>query len=493
MKHIGITGGIGSGKSTVARIFESMGYAVYYSDKRAKALMTEDAKLVKGVKDLFGAEAYFEDGSLNRAFVGEQVFNDEKKLEALNALVHPAVGRDYRRWAASLKDYDKPFTLKEAAILFESGADRDTDEVIAVYAPKKLRIERVMARDGVTAEAVEARMAKQWPESKKMARSDYIIYNDGKHMLIPQVLDFISRISDFGFRKKAMLPKIRNPRSEIRNVNCRGNFLDLSSPKVMGILNVTPDSFSDGGRFNSLEKALPQAEKMLKEGAAILDIGAYSSRPGADDIPVEEEFRRLEPVVEGIINRFPEAIISIDTFHAPVAKAMLDRGVHLINDIGAGLLDPAMPETVAAFGAPYIIMHMQGNPQTMQKDPRYDNVVQEVWQFLVKRVNVARAAGVKDIIIDPGFGFGKTVDHNYALLRDVGIFSKMDLPVLVGLSRKSMLYKPFGARPDEVLDLAGAAHLHALQQGAHILRVHDVAAAVRIVGMFALLQGNGAV
>ncbi|MEZ4687668.1 MAG: dihydropteroate synthase, partial [Bacteroidia bacterium] len=314
------------------------------------------------------------------------------------------------------------------------------------------------------------------------------------------VLEVASRISDFGIgisEKGVFLPKpaseIRNHKSEIIHLNCRGTFLNLSSPRVMGIINVTPDSFSDGGKFNSVEKALPQAEKMLKEGAAMLDIGGYSSRPGAVDIPVEEEMRRLAPVVEGIIRRFPEAILSIDTFRAPVAKAMLERGAHIINDIGAGLLDPAMPATVAAFGAPYCIMHMQGTPQTMQKHPRYDHVVQEVWQFLVERVHAARAAGVKDIIIDPGFGFGKTVAHNYALLREVAVFGNMDLPVLVGLSRKSMLYKPFAAGPEEVLDLSGAAHLHALQQGVHILRVHDVAEAVRIVGMFALLQGNGAV
>jgi dihydropteroate synthase len=261
----------------------------------------------------------------------------------------------------------------------------------------------------------------------------------------------------------------------------------------MGILNVTPDSFSDGGRFDSIEKALPQVERMLEEGAAILDIGGYSSRPGAIDISVEEEMSRLAPVVEAIVSRFPEAMLSIDTFRAPVAKAMLERGAHIINDIGAGVLDAKMPEVVASFGAPYIIMHMQGTPQTMQQRPSYTNVVQEVWHFLVERVNVARKAGVKDIILDPGFGFGKKLEHNYALLRKVGLFTQMDLPVLVGLSRKSMLYKPFGAKPEEVLDMAGAAHMHALQQGASLLRVHDVAAAVRIVGMFALLQGNGAV
>ncbi|MFK7969070.1 MAG: dihydropteroate synthase [Bacteroidia bacterium] len=277
------------------------------------------------------------------------------------------------------------------------------------------------------------------------------------------------------------------------HINCRGTLLDLNSPQVMGILNVTPDSFSDGGKFDSVEKALPQIEKMLLEGARIIDMGAYSSRPGAIDITIEEELQRLEPVVEATLDQFPDVLISIDTFRAPVAQAMLERGVHIINDIGAGLLDKKMPEVVAAYDAPYIMMHMQGTPQTMQQRPAYENVVEDVWHFLVERVNVAREAGIKDIILDPGFGFGKTVAHNYALLNQLNTFLQMKLPVLVGVSRKSMLYKPFGAQPDEVLDMAGAAHLWALSQGANILRVHDVAAAVRIVGMFALLQGNGAV
>lgn len=276
-------------------------------------------------------------------------------------------------------------------------------------------------------------------------------------------------------------------------INCRGQLLDLGTPRVMGILNVTPDSFSDGGQFDSVEKALPQAEKMLQEGAAILDIGAYSSRPGAIDISPKEEINRLEPVVDAIIKRFPEAILSIDTFRAPVATEMLDMGVHIINDIGAGLLDPEMPASIAPYDAPYIMMHMQGTPQTMQQKPSYEDVVEEVWQFLVDRVNSARNAGVKDIILDPGFGFGKKVAHNYALLNRLAVFTKMELPLLVGLSRKSMLYKPFGAKPGDVLDMAGAAHLWSLQQGASLLRVHDVAAAVRIIGMFALLQGNGTV
>lgn len=197
MKQVGITGGIGSGKSTVARIFEAMGYAVYYADTGAKRLMVEDAILIDGVKKLLGEEAYLDDGALNRAFVGSQVFSDEKKLEALNSLVHPAVGRDYCRWVEDLgksERYDKTFALKEAAILFESGSYRDTDFVISVYAPQAMRLARVMARDGATEASVLDRMSKQWPERKKMDLSDYVIYNDGVHMLIPQVREVIDVI-----------------------------------------------------------------------------------------------------------------------------------------------------------------------------------------------------------------------------------------------------------------------------------------------------------
>ena len=196
IKQIGLTGGIGSGKSTVARIFESMGYAIYYADARAKALMTEDSELISGVKALLGQESYSPEGQLNRAFVGKEVFGDDDKLQALNALVHPAVARDYHRWISALAEqgYDKSFALKEAAILYESGSYKDSDAVIAVYAPKTVRLERVMARDGVDEAAVLARMEKQWPESKKLERADIVIYNDGEHMLIPQVMAVVEQL-----------------------------------------------------------------------------------------------------------------------------------------------------------------------------------------------------------------------------------------------------------------------------------------------------------
>lgn len=260
----------------------------------------------------------------------------------------------------------------------------------------------------------------------------------------------------------------------------------------MGILNLTPDSFSDGGKFNSLSAALRQTERMLEEGAAIIDIGGYSSRPGADDIPTAEELRRLETVVAAVLDRFPEAFVSIDTFREPVARAMLEMGAHIINDISGGLLDSRMLPTVAEFDAPYILMHMPGTPQTMQGLAQYEDVALEVWDHLAARIRAAKAAGVTDIIADPGFGFGKTIPHNYQLFRNLEQFKLLGVPFLVGISRKSMLYKPFKTTPDKVLDLTAALHLKALEAGASILRVHDVAPAVRTIQLYQYLA-NGAV
>ncbi len=256
----------------------------------------------------------------------------------------------------------------------------------------------------------------------------------------------------------------------------------------MGILNVTPDSFSDGGRFNSLDAALKHAEAMIGEGADMIDIGGYSTRPGADDIPVEEELRRVVPVVEALRQHFPAAILSIDTFRAPVARAVLDRGAHIINDISGGLFDPEMLATVAEYDAPYVLMHIQGTPQTMQKNPTYVNVVEDILDHLTERVKAARAAGITDIIVDPGFGFGKTLAHNYELFRNLDKFLALGLPLLVGISRKSMLYRPFKTSPDDVTELSAAMHLQALRAGARILRVHDVKPAHRIAQLHQYLE-----
>lgn len=264
-------------------------------------------------------------------------------------------------------------------------------------------------------------------------------------------------------------------------LNCRGRLLNLEKPQVMGILNLTPDSFSDGGKFNTVPAALAQTEKMLQEGATIIDIGAYSSRPGATDISPQEELDRMWETVARIIQAFPEAIVSIDTFRVEVANAMLGLGAHIINDIGAGRMEGAMLEVVALAGAPYILMHMQGTPQTMQDQPHYDDVVEEVNAFFVERVRAARAAGIKDIVLDPGFGFGKTLPHNYELFRNLGRFKALGMPLLIGISRKSMVYRLFGTEPTDVLELTTALHLKALEAGAKILRVHDVRPAVRAI------------
>lgn len=269
----------------------------------------------------------------------------------------------------------------------------------------------------------------------------------------------------------------------------------------MGILNVTPDSFSDGGQYLTEAAALRQVEAMLHQGAELIDLGGYSSRPGAADIPVAEELRRVTGIGRAIVDRFPEALLSVDTFRPAVARAMLDLGAHLINDITAGVPRPHlsgqegdMLATIAAYGdVPYIMMHMQGDPATMQQAPAYPEggVVQAVWDFMVARIQAARAAGLRDLIVDPGFGFGKTLAHNYQLFQGLERLTRLGLPLLVGLSRKSMVYRLLDRSPDEVIEAVSALHLQALLQGARLLRVHDVAQAAAIVKVFATLRAHG--
>lgn len=261
----------------------------------------------------------------------------------------------------------------------------------------------------------------------------------------------------------------------------------------MGILNVTPDSFSDGGRYMDVSQALQRAEKMQAEGAEIIDVGGYSSRPGAAHIPAGEELDRVAPVVQAIRAQLPTAIISVDTFRSEVAGPLLEMGAHILNDISAGLLDPEMMPLAARHGAPYLMMHMRGTPQTMQQNLHYDNVVAEVWQFLCERVQAARAAGLRDILIDPGIGFGKSMADNYRLLAQTNFFCNMQLPVVIGISRKSMMYKLFGTTPGDVPEVAAALHLQALLKGAGILRVHDVRDAVRIREMYLFMKSHEAV
>ncbi|MEP7264649.1 MAG: dihydropteroate synthase [Bacteroidota bacterium] len=262
-------------------------------------------------------------------------------------------------------------------------------------------------------------------------------------------------------------------------INCRGKLLDISSPVVMGILNSTPDSFYDGGKFNEESDRKARVEKMLSDGAAIIDIGAVSSRPGAADVSEKAEWERLIPVLLMMQKYFPDAIVSVDTFRATIAKQAMEEGASVINDITAGK-DPEMLKTVAAYHAPYIMMHMQGNPETMQKNPQYEDVTKEVMQFFVDRVMDARSAGINDIIIDPGFGFGKNADHNFSLLKHLGLF-KVIGPVMAGLSRKSVINKTLQIKAAEALNGTTVLNTIALMNGACILRVHDVKEAVECV------------
>lgn len=272
-------------------------------------------------------------------------------------------------------------------------------------------------------------------------------------------------------------------------LQCKGRLIDLSHPVVMGILNVTPDSFFDGGKYDNAHSVLRQAEKMLREGADLLDIGGASSRPGAVEVPEQEELQRVTPMIELILKEFPDALISIDTWRARVASTAVAAGAAIINDISAGNLDPKMFPTVAQLGVPYILMHMQGSPGTMQKNPHYEDVVTDVLDFFIQKTTALRVLGVKDIVLDPGFGFGKTVEQNYALLKNMETFRRvLDMPILAGISRKSMICKPLGIAPAEALNGTTALHMVALQQGASILRVHDVKEAREVIRLWELMQ-----
>ncbi|MCI5081636.1 MAG: dihydropteroate synthase [Saprospiraceae bacterium] len=276
-----------------------------------------------------------------------------------------------------------------------------------------------------------------------------------------------------------------NPQTTL---NCKGQLLDLSKPLVMGILNVTPDSFYDGGKYKSDGAIATQIGKMLEEGANIIDIGGMSSRPGADIITTNEEIDRVMPAISYIQQHYPSAIISIDTVHAVVARTAVEGGASIINDISAGRIDADLYTTVADLGVPYVLMHMQGKPKDMQQQPQYKDVVQEVLDFLIAELGKLRSLGVKDIIIDPGFGFGKSLTHNYQLLKKMHIFNILDLPILCGVSRKSMIYKLLNTKPEHALNGTTALHMIALQQGAKILRVHDVKQAVETIQLWEQLE-----
>ncbi len=267
-------------------------------------------------------------------------------------------------------------------------------------------------------------------------------------------------------------------------INCKGSLIDLSTPKIMGILNVTPDSFYDGGSYKNEIEIVAQVEKMIAEGATFIDVGAYSSKPGAEFVSEDEELNRILPVIDLLLNKFPDVLLSIDTFRSEVAKQAIYKGAAIINDISAGMLDDNMLQTIAELQVPYIMMHMKGTPKTMQSLAIYDDVVKEVIFYFSERINATRKLGINDVIVDPGFGFAKSLENNYEIMQNLELFSILELPVLVGISRKSMIYKLLENSAQEALNGTTVLNTIALQKGAQILRVHDVKEAQECVKIY---------
>ena len=273
-------------------------------------------------------------------------------------------------------------------------------------------------------------------------------------------------------------------------INCKGKLIDLGIPNVMGILNLTPDSFYDGGRYKDESSILLQVEKMLNDGATFIDMGAYSSRPGAEHVPEDEEMKRLLPILELILRNFPDTLVSIDTFRSKLAAKSLERGAALINDISAGNLDVDMFTTVAQYQVPYIMMHLKGTPQSMQKEAQYDDLMKDLLFYFSGKIKEATSKKLNDVIIDPGFGFAKTTAQNYTLLNHLDLFQTFEAPILIGLSRKSMVYKILGSSSKDALNGTTALHTVALLKGVNILRVHDVKEAVECVKLVEALKAN---
>lgn len=271
-------------------------------------------------------------------------------------------------------------------------------------------------------------------------------------------------------------------------INCKGELLDLTTPIVMGILNITPDSFYDGGVHKDEDSIIAQVTKMHAEGAAIIDIGAYSSRPGADPVSQEEELARIIPVISLVKAHFPDCIISVDTFRSAVAEASILAGAAIVNDISAGAMDKNMMSIVAKLQVPYIMMHMRGTPQTMKTLTAYENIISDINYYFSEKIEEAKRLGIIDLILDPGFGFAKTTEQNFELLQQFHLFTHFDIPVLAGISRKSMVYKTLNTDAAHALNGTTALHMVALQQGARILRVHDVQAAKECIILFEQLQ-----
>ncbi len=271
-------------------------------------------------------------------------------------------------------------------------------------------------------------------------------------------------------------------------INCKGQLIDLSTPKVMGILNITPDSFYDGGAYKNEKDILLQVEKMLDEGATFIDIGAYSSRPGANHISEDDELKRILPIANLLVKKFPDILLSIDTFRSEVAKQSLNAGACMVNDISAGKLDHNMLQTIADLRVPYVMMHMKGTPQTMQKQTDYENIIKDMIFYFSERIAMAKQLSIIDMIIDPGFGFAKTIDQNFEILNQLELFEILDKPILAGLSRKSMIYKTLGSSANEALNGTSVLNTVALQKGASILRVHDVKEAMECISLIGSLS-----
>jgi len=274
----------------------------------------------------------------------------------------------------------------------------------------------------------------------------------------------------------------------LKTINCKGNLIDLSTPKVMGVMNLTPDSFYDGGKLTSKKEILLQANKMLKEGATFLDLGAYSSRPGAQFVSEKEEIHRLLPVIKILLDEFPETLLSIDTFRSNVANESIYAGASLINDISAGTLDDHMFKIIAQHQVPYVMMHMRGTPETMMQNTDYKDLTKEVIYYFSKRIAKARSFGINDLIVDPGFGFSKTLDQNYELFNDLELFRHLNVPLLIGISRKSMIQKKIKTTAADSLNGTTALHAIAIQKGVSILRVHDVKEAFETINLLQNLK-----
>lgn len=267
-------------------------------------------------------------------------------------------------------------------------------------------------------------------------------------------------------------------------LNCKGKLILIEKPLVMGILNITGDSFYAGSRFQNMDTVLMKAEQMIAEGAAILDIGGQSTRPGSVRISEEEELQRVMPVIEMLAKKTNTVLLSIDTYYAAVAKEAVHAGASIVNDISAGEMDKNMIDTVASLDVPYICMHIKGVPETMHHNIEYENITKEVLDFFIKKINECRLAGIKDIIIDPGFGFGKTIEHNFTLLKNLSIFKMLEKPLMTGVSRKSAIYKTLNITVEDSLNGTTVLNTIALQNGANILRVHDVKEAMEAVTLF---------